>query len=152
MDGAAAQELAHATVVELRFLLLSLLRLQTRLRLGDLGAAGRGQRPTGHLLEHPLRLLQLPRGDGPLRGEVALLQSHERLPGLDRVALADADIEDASAHPRAHLDRVGLDGAAPFERGGGSSNAITDVDREREDDDEQRNDSSLHELPSFFMS
>ena len=64
----------------------------------------------------PSACVSCPCGDQALGGQVALLQRDERLPGRDRVALADVHLLDAAADARADLDRPRLHGAAPLER------------------------------------
>ena len=134
--GSAAIELLGPLVVELGLRLQRLLHLQPRLRLRQLRATRRGEGAAGDLLQHALRLFELPFCDEALRRKVTLLQRHERLAGHDVVALADMDLEDPPADARADLHRVGLDRPAPLHRRVGPTDPECHVGPERDGDNQ----------------
>ena len=140
---AAGVQLAHPFLVLLGLRLRRPLRLQPRLRLGDLGAARAGQRAR-ELLQRPLRLRQLSLGDQALRGQVALLQRDDGLAGGDHVPLADVHLLDAAADARSDLDRPRFHGTAPLERRARLTQAVDAVAAERQGDDHQKRDPALH--------
>ena len=96
----------------------------------------------------PSACVSWPCGDQALGGQVALLQRDQRLPGRDRVALADVHLLDAAADARADLDRARLDRAAPLERLAGLPHPVDAVGDEREGDDHQQRDPAFHRRES----
>ena len=87
-----------------------------------------------------------------LRRKVALLQRHERLAGDDVVAFAHVNLEHAAADPRPDLHRVRLHRPAPLERSMASTDAVSDVGADRDDDNQQNDQPPPQGLFSVFIS
>jgi hypothetical protein len=133
---ARGEQLANAFGVELGLLQRDVLRLQPRRHGRDLLAprAGLGllqRRRRRHrarprllellrprallqLLHRRLHLEQLSFGGEALRVEIAGLEDHQRVTGLDRRPFGDQHLFDTPTDARADLNRLGLDGAAPL--------------------------------------